>query len=118
MNRLSASFVTAMLTAGCGSSTSGPLTNAADGGMVDVSCNHAPSAIATFASCRIANVASSQASAEEADCATNGGTLVTACPAAGLSGCCNFGDRTATCYYNGGASDNGCSTGDWTTTLP
>jgi hypothetical protein len=59
----------------------------------------------------IAEVPSGEAALEEKDCTTTGshpGTVVTACPTQGLTGCCTIGAEE-TCYYMGGASDNGCT---------
>ncbi len=96
-----------------GSSSSG----GGSSGMTKVIC-YTPNA--TTPMCDITEVPSNEAALQEKDCTTTGsapGTIVTACPTQGLTGCCTIG-ASEICYYSGGASDNGCVGGGsvWTTT--
>jgi hypothetical protein len=102
---------------GSSGTDAGSSSGGGSSGMTKVIC-YTPAA--TTPMCVITEVPSNEAALQEKDCTTTGsapGTIVTSCPTQGLSGCCTIG-ANETCYYGGGASDNGCDGAGavWTTT--
>ncbi|HEX8791439.1 MAG TPA: hypothetical protein VF765_10855 [Polyangiaceae bacterium] len=99
---------------GSGSGSGGGSGSSSGGtGMTKVSCDQT-----SMGQCAITSVPSSEVSAFQQSCMSNGGTPGTSCPTTDLVGCCTI-SSTEICYYgDGGVDQSSCASagGTWSTT--